>query len=74
VSRHRLCKDILEDQTPSDHDLSLQRLILEAAEIKTIIPSPMRTRLSYRQEDARIITGDPDFKKLEHLVQVEWLS
>jgi predicted nucleic acid-binding protein len=26
------------------------------------------------REDAQVVTGDPEFKKLDHLVQVHWLA
>lgn len=52
-------------------------LILEAAEIKAEYPIAYADAFivaTALREDARIITGDPDFRKVEHLVQVEWLS
>lgn len=52
-------------------------LILEAAEIKAQYPIAYPDAFivaTALREEARIITGDPDFKKVEHLVQIEWLS
>lgn len=51
-------------------------LVYRAAEIKAEYP------ISYAdcfvvacalENDATIVTGDPDFKKLEHLVNIEWI-
>lgn len=50
---------------------------LEAAEIKAQYPIAYADAFivaTALREEARIITGDPDFKKVEHLVHVEWLS
>jgi len=51
--------------------------ILEAAEIKAQYPIAYADAFivaTALREKARIITGDPDFKKVEHLVSIEWLS
>lgn len=52
-------------------------LVLEASEIKAEYPIAYADAFAVataRRENARVITGDPDFKKVKHLVEVEWLQ
>jgi ribonuclease VapC len=50
--------------------------VIEAAKIKAQFPIPyadafaVATAIKY---DATLVTGDPDFKKVEHLIEIEWL-
>ena len=51
-------------------------LVLEAAEIKATYPLPLADAFivaTALREKARIITGDPEFKKVKHLVEIHWL-
>ena len=52
-------------------------LVLQAAEIKVEYPiayADAFVAATALSEDAQVVTGDPEFKKLEHLIQVHWLS
>jgi len=52
-------------------------LVLQAAEIKAEYPiayADAFVAATALSEDAQVVTGDPEFKKLEHLIQVHWLS
>ena len=51
-------------------------LILKAAEIKAEFPIAYADALALAtalREKARIVTGDPEFRLVEHLVDIEWL-
>lgn len=51
-------------------------LVLEASEIKAQFPIAYADAFAVAtalREKARIVTGDPDFKQVKHLVEVEWL-
>ena len=51
-------------------------LVLHAAEIKAEYPIAYADAFiaaTALREDAPVVTGDPEFKKLEHLVRVRWL-
>lgn len=51
-------------------------LVLEASEIKAEYPIAYADAFvvaTALRENARVITGDPDFKKVEHLVEIEWI-
>lgn len=51
-------------------------LVLEAAEIKATYPLALADAFivaTALREKARIITGDPEFKKVKHLVEIHWL-
>ena len=56
---------------PCDEDLALR-----AARIKADFPiayaDAIATAAAQRQE-ATLVTGDPEFRKVEHLVTIEWL-
>lgn len=52
-------------------------LVLEAAAIKAQYPISYADAFIVAtaiRENARIVTGDPDFKKVEHLIEIDWLS
>ena len=52
-------------------------LVLEAAAIKAQYPISYADAFIVAtaiRENARIVTGDPDFKKVEHLIEIVWLS
>ncbi len=52
-------------------------LVLDAAEIKANHPIAYADAFiaaTALREDAQVVTGDPEFKKLEHLLQVHWIS
>jgi len=51
-------------------------LVLEASEIKAEYPIAFADAFivaTAMRENARIVTGDPDFRKVEHLFQIRWL-
>ena len=51
-------------------------LVLEAAEIKATYPLALADAFivaTALREEARIITGDPEFKKVQRLVEIHWL-
>ena len=51
-------------------------LVLEASEIKAEYPIAYADAFvvaTALRETARVITGDPDFKKVEHLLEIEWI-
>ena len=51
--------------------------VIDAARIKAEYPLSFADCFAVataRRESAIILTGDPEFKKIEHLVQIEWLS
>lgn len=51
-------------------------LALEAARIKADFPMAYADAFAVAtaiREDAVIVTGDPEFSKVEHLVTIEWL-
>ncbi|MFP3869851.1 MAG: type II toxin-antitoxin system VapC family toxin [Syntrophobacteria bacterium] len=57
---------------PCDNDL-----VLEASEIKAEFPIAYADAFivaTAQREKARIVTGDPDFCKVEHFVTIEWLA
>jgi len=50
--------------------------VIDAAKIKAEYPLAFADCFAAalaRKHDASIVTGDPEFKKIEHLVTVEWL-
>lgn len=52
-------------------------LVLEAAEIKAQYPiayADAFSLVSAVREKACIVTGDPEFKEVEHLAEIHWLS
>ncbi len=52
-------------------------LVMEASKIKADYPIAYADAFvvaTALRESARIVTGDPDFKKVESLVQIQWLS
>jgi predicted nucleic acid-binding protein len=52
-------------------------LVLEAAAIKAQFPISYADAFIVAtaiRENARIVTGDPDFKKVKHLIEIVWLS
>ncbi|MFQ5629339.1 MAG: PIN domain-containing protein, partial [bacterium] len=51
-------------------------LIWKAAEIKADHPMSLAdcfTTATAMENNATIITGDPEFKHVEHLVEIEWI-
>ena len=51
--------------------------IIAAARIKAEYPLSFAdcfAIVSAQHEDAVVITGDPEFKKVKHLVEIEWIS
>jgi len=51
--------------------------VIEAAKIKAEYPlsfSDCFAVATARRENAIVFTGDPEFKKVEHLVEIEWLN
>ena len=51
-------------------------LVFEAAEIKADYPISSADSFAVacaRDQSAEIVTGDPDFKKVEHLVKIHWI-
>jgi len=51
-------------------------LVLEAMEIKALFPIALADCFAAalaKREKAPILTGDPEFRKLENLVGIEWL-
>jgi ribonuclease VapC len=64
---HQLSFDII----PATNDL-----VFEAAEIKADYPisyADCFAVASALDQSAEIVTGDPDFKKVEHLVKINWI-
>lgn len=56
---------------PCDHDLAI-----EAAKIKADYPMAYADAFAVAtamKEDAVVITGDPEFRQVEHLVTIDWL-
>jgi ribonuclease VapC len=56
---------------PCDHDLAI-----EAAQIKADYPMAYAdafTVATALKEDAVVITGDPEFHQVEHLVTIDWI-
>ena len=56
---------------PCDEDLALR-----AARIKADFPMAYADAVAVaaaQREEATVVTGDPEFKKVEHLVPIEWL-
>jgi predicted nucleic acid-binding protein len=52
-------------------------LVLEAAEIKAQFPISYADAFIVAtaiREHCCIVTGDPDFKKVEHLIEINWLT
>lgn len=51
--------------------------VIDAARIKAEYPLSFADSFAAvlaRKKDATIMTGDPEFKKIEHLVTIEWLN
>jgi ribonuclease VapC len=52
-------------------------LVFEAAEIKADYPISYADSFAVAcaiDQSAEIVTGDPDFKKVEHLVKIHWIT
>lgn len=52
-------------------------LVLEASEIKGQYPIAFADAFAVataRRENARIITGDPELEKVQHLIEITWLQ
>ncbi|MFH1758000.1 MAG: type II toxin-antitoxin system VapC family toxin [Pseudomonadota bacterium] len=50
--------------------------VIDAARIKaeySLSFADCFTVVTARREEATIMTGDPEFKKIEHLVEIEWV-
>ena len=53
-----------------------EQLSLAAARIKADFPMAFADALAAataQKEEATVVTGDPEFRKIEHLVSIEWL-
>ncbi len=53
------------------------QLVIEAARIKAEYPLSFADCFavaSARREGARLITGDPEFNKVEHLIDIDWIK
>ena len=53
-----------------------QNLVFKAAEIKAQYPISYADCFALAcamEHSARIVTGDPDFKKIAHLVSIDWI-
>lgn len=53
-----------------------EQLSLAAARIKADFPIAYADAVAAaaaQREEATVVTGDPEFKKIEHLVPIEWL-
>jgi ribonuclease VapC len=64
---HQLSFNII----PASYDL-----VFEAAEIKADYPISYADSFAVacaRDQSAEIVAGDPDFKKVEHLVKIHWI-
>jgi len=51
--------------------------VIDAARIKAEYPLSFADCFAIaiaRCQKAAVLTGDPEFKKVEHLVKIEWLS
>jgi len=51
--------------------------VIEAARIKAEYPLSFTDCFavaSARREGARLITGDPEFNKVEHLIDIDWIK
>ena len=51
--------------------------VIDAARIKAEFPLSFADCFvvaTARRESAIVLTGDPEFKKIQHLVKIEWLS
>jgi predicted nucleic acid-binding protein len=51
-------------------------LVFEAAEIKADYPISYADSFAVacaKDQSAEIVTGDPDFKRVEHLVKINWI-
>jgi ribonuclease VapC len=51
--------------------------VIEAARIKAEYPLSFADCFavaSARREEARLITGDPEFNKVEHLIDIDWIK
>jgi ribonuclease VapC len=51
-------------------------LVLEASEVKATYPLALADAFivaTAQREKARIITGDPEFQRVKHLVEIHWL-
>jgi len=51
--------------------------VIDAAKIKAEYPVSFADCFAAslsRKKDAAVVTGDPEFKQLEHLVTIEWLN
>jgi predicted nucleic acid-binding protein len=52
-------------------------LVLEASEIKAEYPIAFADAFvvaTARRENACIVTGDPEFEKVQHLIEIRWLQ
>lgn len=67
----RQLKALPVELCPCDEDLALR-----AARIKADLPIAYADAVATaaaQREEATVVTGDPEFRKVEHLVQIEWL-
>ncbi len=67
----RQLKALPVELCPCDEDLALR-----AARIKADFPIVYADAVAMaaaQREEATVITGDPEFRKVEHLIPIEWL-
>jgi ribonuclease VapC len=67
----RQLKGLPIELCPCDEDLAIR-----AARIKTDFPIAYADAVAAaaaQREEAIVVTGDPEFRKVEHLVSIEWL-
>jgi ribonuclease VapC len=67
----RQLKALPVELCPCDEDLALR-----VARIKADFPMAYADAVAVaaaQREEATVVTGDPEFKKVEHLVPIEWL-
>jgi uncharacterized protein len=51
-------------------------LVIEAAKVKAVYPLSFAdcfAAVTAARNDAVLITGDPEFKEVEHMIKVDWL-
>jgi predicted nucleic acid-binding protein len=61
---------------PITHEVNTFQDVLEAARIKAHYPLSYADCFAIQtavKEEASLVTGDPDFKKVEKLIEIDWL-
>jgi ribonuclease VapC len=75
---HSLAEGIVRQlhSLPLDFCSCDERLSLAAARIKADFPIAFADAFAAalaQREEASVVTGDPEFRKIEHLIAIEWL-